>query len=216
LPAPHKLLPYPCPICDGKFGTAQIVILNGILRHGSKHPDSILESKEYARERKSFLDSVQRRDEPLYTCHKNKLLFRIYHYSSENYNDIKKRMEMTEYQIKNEWKPWKKKPKEIKKAYGKEVHSFRTGYEIRRIFYYGSDAREYSIPVQDIFLAPDLFNLKRNQRSRSWALNENSKGEFKKLYEMIREDGWYYKEPMPGVLPLFYRCLRHWTHFLLL
>jgi hypothetical protein len=84
-------------------------------------------------------------------------------------------------------------PRKIKKAYSKQAHSFRTGYEIKRIFYYGSDAREHSIPAQDIFLAPDLFHLKRNQRSRSWALNENSKGEYKKLYEMIKEDGWYYK-----------------------
>jgi hypothetical protein len=198
----HKLLPYPCPICGGRFGTAQVVVLNGILRHSTKHPDFTLESKNYARGRKSFLDSLQRGDEPLYTCSNNRLLFRIYHYSSENYNNIKKRMEMTEYQIKNEWKPWKKKPRKIKKAYGKEVHSFRTRYdhEIKRIFYYRSDTREYSIPVQDIFLAPDLFHLKRNQRSRSWALNENSKGEFKKLYEMIKEDGWYYKEPVPGVM----------------
>jgi hypothetical protein len=191
LAPPHKLLPYPCPICDGKFGTAQVVVLNGILRHSTKHPDYIAESKNYAHERKAFLDSLQRGDEPLYTRYKNRLLFRIYHYSSKKYNHIKK-------QKIPKW--WKKNPKKIKKAYGKEVHSFRTRYEIKRIFYYGSNTREYSIPSQDIFLAPDLFHLKRNQRSKSWALNENSKGEFKKLYEMIKEDGWCYKEPMPGVL----------------
>jgi hypothetical protein len=197
MPKPRKLLPYPCPICNGKFGTAQVVVLNGILRHGIKHPDFILESREYVRERRSFLDSLQRGDEWPYTCRKNKLLFRIYHYSSENYSDIKKRMEP---------RLWKKNPRKIKKAYGKEVHSFRTRYddEIKTIFYYGSNMREYSIPVQDIFLAPGLFHLKKNQRSKSWALNENSKDEFKKLYEMIKEDGWYYKEPMSGVLARLY------------
>jgi hypothetical protein len=58
----------------------------------------------------------------------------------------------------------------------------------------------YRIPIQDAFLAPYRFHLKANQRSRSWSLNENSKGEFKKLYEMIKEDGWYYKEPVPGAM----------------
>ena len=65
---------------------------------------------------------------------------------------------------------------------------------------YGSDRREYSIPAQDIFLAPDLFHLKRNQRSKSWSLNEkianDKQGWLKELYEMIKQDGWYYEKPM--------------------
>jgi hypothetical protein len=41
-----------------------------------------LEAKNYVRERKSFLDSVQSGDERLYTCYKNRLLFRIYHFKT--------------------------------------------------------------------------------------------------------------------------------------
>ena len=102
-------------LCDGRFVTAQVVVLNGILRHGIKHLDFTLESKNYARERKSFLDSVQRGDERLYTCYKNRLLFRIYHY-----------------------KTVEEEAKGNKESICKEVHSFRTRYEINRIFYHGS------------------------------------------------------------------------------
>jgi hypothetical protein len=172
-------------------GTATLNF-NGILRHGVKHPDFILESKNYARERMSFLDSVQRRDERLYTCYKNRLLFRIYHYSSEKYDDVKEKM-----------KPGGKHPiriKRIKKAYGREVHIFRTRYEIH--IDYKNGTKIYRIPLQDIFLAPSHFHLKRNQRSKSWPLNEKSRDEFKNLYEMIKEDGWYYKESRSEIMTL--------------
>jgi hypothetical protein len=125
----------------------------------------------------------------LHTCYKNRLLFRIYHYSSEKYNNVKKQMEPA-------W--WKKEPKKIKKTYGKEVHSFRTEYEIK--YRYESGTRTYLIPPQDIFLDPRHFNLKRNQRSKSWPLNENSRGKLKELYEMIKQDGWRLREPMPTLM----------------
>lgn len=186
-----KLLPYPCPICDGNFGSAQIVVFNGVLRHSTKHPDYTHESKDYAYHRMRFLDSIRNGDGWLHRCYKNNLLFRIYHYSSEKYDEIKNEMEP-------KW--WKKYPRKIKKAYGREIHSFRTHYKINRIFYYGGDAREYSIPVQDIFLAPDLFHIKRNQKSKSWSLNEKiankKQGWLKELYENIKQYGWYYKKPM--------------------
>jgi hypothetical protein len=164
-------------------------VLNGILRHGVKHLDFKLESTNYVRERKSFLQSVQSGNERLHTCYKNRLLFRIYHYSSEEYNNVKK-------QMKPKW--WKKDRKKINKAYGREVHSFRTRYDIQ--IDYKSNTKIYRIPLQDIFLDASHFHLKRNQRSRSWSLNQNSKGKFKELYEMIKEDGWYYKEPVPGIM----------------
>jgi hypothetical protein len=190
-----KLLPYPCPICGGKFGTAQIVVFNGVLRHSTKHPDFAHELKDYVYHRMRFLDSIRNGDGWLHGCYKNNLMFRIYHYSSENYYEIKNKME-------RKW--WKKYPREIKKAYGREIHSFRTHYKINRDFYYGSDAREYSILAQDIFLAPDLFHLKRNQRSKSWSLNEKianeKQGWLKELYEMIQQDGWYYKERVPSLM----------------
>jgi hypothetical protein len=99
--------------------------------------------------------------------------------------------------MKPKW--WKKNPKKIKKAYGKEIHSFRTRYRID--IDYNSDTRTYRIPVQDIFLAPYQFQLKANQRSRSWSLNEKianeKKGWIRDLYDMIKQDGWCYREPRP-------------------
>jgi hypothetical protein len=190
LARPPKLLPYPCPVCDGKFGTAQIVVFNGVLRHSTKHPDFTRESRDYVCRKDQFLDSVLDGNERLYTCHNNNLLFRIYHYSSENYYEIKNNMEP---------KRWKKYPR---KAYGREIHSFRTRYEIYVDYDVGT--RPYRIPVQDIFLAPYYFHLKSNQRSKTWSLNEkiaNEKhGWVKELYEMIKQDGWYYKEPAPGIM----------------
>jgi hypothetical protein len=187
LAPPHKLLPYPCPICSGKFGTAQIVVFNGVLRHGTKHPDYRYESRDYTYMRMHFLDSVRDGEDRLYTCYKNNFLFRIYHYSPEKYNNVKKQM-----------KPIWKNPRKIKKAYGKEVHSFRTEYEIK--YRYKIGTKTYLIPPQDIFLDPDHFNLKRNQRSKSWSLNENSKGKLMELYEMIKQDGWRLREPMPTLM----------------
>jgi hypothetical protein len=188
-----KLLPYPCPICGGKFGTAQIVVFNGVLRHSTKHPDFTRESRDYANRRMQFLDSVRNGNDRLYTCYNNNFLFRIYHYSSENYYEIKNKMEP-------KW--WKERPKEVKKAYGREIHSFKTRYEIYADFNVGT--RTYRIPIQDIFLAPYRFHLKTNQRSRSWSLNEKianeKQGWLRELYENIKQDGWYYKEPAPSLM----------------
>ena len=188
LAPPHKLLPYPCPVCGGKFGTAQLVVLNGILRHGVKHPYFRLESGNYAYERMHFLESVKSGNGWLHTCYKNSLLFRIYHYSSEKYDNVKE-------QMKPIW--WKNEPKKINKAYGREIHSFRTRYDIH--IEYKRNAKIYRIPLRDIFLAPSHFNLKRNQKCKSWSLSEKTANEKngwqKELYEMIKENGWYYREP---------------------
>jgi hypothetical protein len=97
---------------------------------------------------------------------------------------------------------WKKYPREVKKAYGREIHSFRTRYEIHADYNVGT--RTYRIPIQDIFLAPYRFRLKPNQRSKSWSLNEkiaNEKHGWRNdLYEMIKKDGWYYIKPMRGTM----------------
>ena len=182
LAPPHKLLPYPCPICGGKFGTAQIVVLNGVLRHSVKHPYFRSELEDYAFRRKYFLKSLKWGNDQLYTCCENNLLFRIHHYSPEKYGNIKKQLKFAR---------WKKEPRKIKKAYGREIHSFKTRYK--------SETKTYRSPLQDIFLAPSYFNLKRNQRSKSWPLSEKSVSEkndwLNKAYEMIKEHGWYYREP---------------------
>jgi len=187
LPAPHKLLPHPCPKCGGKFGTAQIVVLNG-LRHSAKHPYFRSELEHYASRRKYFLRSLKWGNDQLYTCGENNLLFRIHHYSPEKYGNIKKQLKFAR---------WKKEPKKIKKAYGREIHSFKTRYDIHT--FYKSKTKTYRIPLEDIFLAPSYFNLKRNQRSKSWSLSEkaaNEKSDFQKeLYKMIKENGWYCREP---------------------
>jgi hypothetical protein len=181
LAPPHKLLPYPCPICGEKFGTAQLVVLNGILRHGIKHPYFNFDLRNYENEKIFFIKSIQSGN-GWHGCYKNTLLFRIYHYSSEKYDNVKKQM-----------KPIWKNPRKIKKAYGREVHSFRTRYEITAD--YKSDTKIHRIPMQDIFLDPHHFHLKENQRSQSWSLNEKTandkKGWLKELYEMIKQDGWY-------------------------
>jgi hypothetical protein len=191
LAPPHKLLPYPCPICGGKFGTAQLVVLNGIRRHGIRHPYFRSESRDSAHYRMLYLKSLKSKNGHLPASYKNRLVFRIYHYSSEKYNNVKKQMKP---------KPWKKNPRKIKKAYGREIHSFRTQYDIH--LDYKTDTKVFRIPLQDIFLVSARFHnylLKRNQRSKSWSLSEktvNEKNGFQKeLYELIKENGWYYREP---------------------